>query len=324
MNRALHFYKQNGLNKTILNIGLRLSWGYLKYLVSRNINSITSFEPYIVKDILGSKMYLRKSTFGLSFELIVDGIRENYITESWQKEINSGDIIVDIGANIGYYALLEAKLTGEKGKVYAIEPIPDNITLLKKSIDINNYKNIDIYQLAIGNSNGNAPIYVGKARNLSSMRMVDSYAEQGGYIDKIDVKLITLDEFLKDKPSPNVVRMDTEGYEYEIIRGMSQTLAKRLPMKMFIEFHFDIIGKEKSLELLTILQTNGFEISDATIEEWIVGSHQHKFIAHIVSYLAKKSGAPPYGHKSLTISDIISNDMILEGKWGKLEICFKR
>jgi len=216
------------------------------------------------------------------------------------------------------------KIVGEKGKVYAIEPVPDNVDLLKRNIELNKYTNIEVYQLAIGSKDGLAPCYIAKARNLSTLIKQISHAEKGGYVKEIEVKLTTIDDFLKDKPYPNKIRMDVEGYEYEIIKGMNETLEACLPLEIFIEFHFDLLGKEKSLEILRILKEADFEISDITNEQRLVGARQHRFLANIVSFLSRKCGVPPYGHLSLSINDVMSNVTILEGNWWNLEICFKR
>lgn len=109
---------------------------------------------FTIKKINGSKMYLDINDEGLSHDLISDGVREFYATQKMKKEIKKGDVIVDIGANIGYYALLEARLVGKKGIVYAIEPVPRNIAILKKNIELNNYSNLEVYQLAYGGQKG--------------------------------------------------------------------------------------------------------------------------------------------------------------------------
>ena len=59
-----------------------------------------------------------------------------------KRIVRNGDIVVDIGAHIGYYTLIFARLVGPKGKVFAFEPEPNNFNLLIKNIKINGYKNI--------------------------------------------------------------------------------------------------------------------------------------------------------------------------------------
>jgi len=78
-------------------------------------------------------MYVDLKDKGISKELYVHKTREHFSTEFLQKFVKEEDIVIDIGANIGYYALMEAQLAN-KGKVYAIEPIPTNVDLLKKML----------------------------------------------------------------------------------------------------------------------------------------------------------------------------------------------
>ncbi len=168
---------------------------------------------FVIRDINGSKMYLDILGEGLPRDLIIDGVRELQVTECVKKEIKEGEVIVDIGANIGYYALLESRLVGEKGVVYAIEPAPGNFVLLEKNIKLNNYSNIKAFQLAIGNRIGTAPMYISEQCNLNTMINIVGKTVKG--IE--EVAITTLDEFLKNKPYPGMVRMDVEGYECEII-----------------------------------------------------------------------------------------------------------
>lgn len=156
---------------------------------------------------------------------------------------------------LGYYALLESRLVGEEGKVYAIEPVPENIKLLKRNIEINQYSNIDIFQLAVGDNNGSGFIYLFNGSNLHSMNKNNSFESK----HSIPVKIITLDKFLEDKPYPNIIRMDTEGYEEEIIKGMKKTLSMKKPLKIFMEFHCCLLT-DGGISLLKTLKLAGFKV----------------------------------------------------------------
>jgi len=278
---------------------------------------------FIIKEINDNKMCLDVNDEGLSHDLIVDGVREFYATQRMKKEITAGDIVVDIGANIGYYALLEAKLVGKKGVVYAIEPVPQNVEILRKNVKLNNYRNIEVYQLAIGDKKGTAPMYVSKKYNWSSMSKNIEGVEET-VVKEIEVETTTLDDFLKNKPYPNMIRMDVEGYEYQIIKGMKNILSKKKPLKLFIEFHFPMLNKKQSLEILKTLKKHDFVIVDATAE--MKGMLQHKILLKLLSSLEKKSQGMPtaHGHLDLTIDKIIKSPEILSGKWGCPEIFFKR
>jgi len=319
--RAAIIYKKRGLRSLLRNTALSLVSVYINFLDRKKLSGT---ERCVVREINGSTMYLDIVDEGLSRDLIVDGVREPHILETMKRELHEGDVVVDIGGNIGYYALLEAKIVGEKGRVYAIEPVQENIDLLKKNIELNAYSNIEVYQLAIGDRSGVFPIYVGRARNHSTLRQVDSLIENGGISYETTTEVIPLDDFLQDRMYPNIIRMDLEGYECQIVKGMEKTLAKNLPLTLFIEFHFDILKKEESVELLQILKKSGFEIIDITWEPRIRG-RAHKFWWNIACSIQRKDHANVHlGHFCLSIDAVLSNTAILEGKCGALEIFFKR
>ena len=334
LKRAFRFFlfKVKGLR--VLRKSRKWIRKYIVFLNERRLSKFTKDTKRVIRKINGSKMCLDLTVDdGISRFLIISDIREAYITGTVKKELHKGNIVVDIGANIGYYALLEAKLVCDEGKVYAIEPIPDCIELLKENIRLNNYSNIEIHQLAIGDKSGVAAMYVGKWLNRSQMKELDIYKPE--LLDhEISVQVSTLDDFMENKPYPDVIRMDVEGYEYQIIKGMKGILEEKLPLKLFMEFHFYLLGKQKSLELLRTLKSAGFEIADATYEIDEKSVTHSRLLRNISSYLTSKvRHFPLKGHLKMSIDDILSNapvwnnegalDLIFNKLW-TLEILFKR
>ncbi|HEY42267.1 MAG TPA: FkbM family methyltransferase [Dehalococcoidia bacterium] len=284
LERAIRLYKNEGLASLIRNIVLRVICKYIDFL---NSKSIRTTERYVVREINGSQMYLDMTDIGLSCDLMIDGLREAYILETIKKELSEGDFVIDIGANIGYYALLEAKIVGARGRVYAIEPVPESADLLRKNIELNGYSNIEVYQIAIGDKKESAPIHIARQRNISSMRQISSHAESGILSQDVNVDVLTLDDFLKDRPHPQMIRMDVEGYECRIINGMEKTLGENTPLTLFIELHFNILEPEETITLLKILRDADFEIADVTSETMIRGSTRHRFLWKIASYIER-------------------------------------
>ena len=90
----------------------------------------------VTRYVQGSKMQLHLDDGGISADLALDGIREPLSTKTVHEEVREGYTVVDIGANIGYYALMESGLAGKKGKVYAIEPSQNNFSNLVKNIKL--------------------------------------------------------------------------------------------------------------------------------------------------------------------------------------------
>ena len=125
-------------------------------------------------EINGQKMYLDSSD---SLRLSINNTYEEFETEIVKKIIKSGDIVLDIGANIGYYTLIFAKLVGNSGKVFSFEPEPTNYELLQKNIMINEYTNVDFFRKAVSNSNQTTKLFLDEKN-------------KGGHtlIDKIDAR----------------------------------------------------------------------------------------------------------------------------------------
>ncbi|MFW9875363.1 MAG: FkbM family methyltransferase [Candidatus Thorarchaeota archaeon] len=251
-------------------------------------------------------MYLDLKDKGISSDLVLDGIREPESTRIIQKELKKGDIVVDIGANIGYYALIEARLVGDKGKVYAIEPSPKNFEYLNKNIKLNNVKNIESYKLAIGDKDGVAKMNISPHSNLSSLVT----QKNRKIIGSINVNVTKLDNFLKNKKYPNFIRMDVEGYEYNIIKGMEDTFKAKKPFKLFIELHPHIMKKKQTTFVLKTLMESGFRMKKVT----------RCFTVAEMKVKSRKE----FDYSSKTIGDLLKDKSIISGKKGAFEIFFER
>jgi len=97
----------------------------------------------VLGEFEGLKMYFyTNDKHGMTAQLFMGGHYEKYETNLFKRVVSEGMTVVDLGANIGYYTLLAAKLVGRKGKVFAFEPGPDNFSLLLKNIEANGYDNV--------------------------------------------------------------------------------------------------------------------------------------------------------------------------------------
>lgn len=235
-------------------------------LIIRNIKwffiKLFSKDDEIMRDIQGSKMILLTSKKGMDLkednifkQLILDREREFEATKVLKQIIKPGNVIFELGANIGYYSLLESGLVGELGKIYAVEPEINNFNLLKRNIELNKIKNIEIFNLAISDKSGEFPFYISENSNLHSMVK----PRQGNY-RTIIIKALTVDYFLRDKGKIDFLRMDIEGYEYQALIGMKKTLESNQNLKLFIELHSNLINTEKTIEFLNTLKAYNFEI----------------------------------------------------------------
>jgi FkbM family methyltransferase len=238
----------------------------------------------VIVEINNSKMLLFPKNGAIQLDLFLHKKREFTCTDYLMSSgtIKGDDVVLDIGANIGYYVLVEARLVGVNGKVYAVEPVQGNVDLLKKNVRLNNLENVAISQLAIGECNGESAIYVSNFSNLCAM---DKNFVGGKIIGVQSVSEETVDSFLNNKSSPNLIRMDVEGYEYQIIRGMPQTL--KGDVRILVELHPTYLSDEKLNEIFTILRQNNFWVRFAVFEPKV---DENKIVNKIINSLLQNGG----------------------------------
>jgi len=142
-----------------------------------------------------------------------------------EVKIKPGDIMLDIGANIGWYALLFAKLGAQ---VHAFEPDPLNYELLTANIKLNQFGNvITAHQVAVSDKKSVMPLY----QYSNSNRGRHSLIPEDGCA-KVDVDVVRLDDFLAsesvDVDKIKFIKIDIEGYEYHALKG-GENLLHRVP-----------------------------------------------------------------------------------------------
>jgi FkbM family methyltransferase len=234
------------------------------YLILHLYKTFLSRNGVILKKIHGSKMYLDLSRPGIFETLAIYGTREKLEAEILKKELKEGMSVLDIGANIGYYTLMEALVVKDKGKVYAFEPESKNFELLNKNVKENNYFNIvRTYPFAVSDKNSIAKLYLSEQSNLHTMIDPRILGRESFTSNFLNVKSVKIDDFLKNEPPIDFIRMDIEGYECMAIDGMVELLGKTIRhIKLLIEVHPHSYN-DKELDFkkrLKILDNFGFYV----------------------------------------------------------------
>ena len=198
-------------------------------------------------------MWLIPHDQGISRELGSVGIHEPLITQVLRKELKEGMTCIDVGSNIGYYALIESKTVGANGMVLAFEPSSTSYEYLTKNKIHNAATNIHTYNIAVGDRDGVLQLLVRNESNLTRVSDIVIEDKADGYLQ--DAQCTTLDSFVRSRNLPGVdfIRMDVEGYEYHMFNGMTKTIQKYKPM-MLIEFHNSVLGIERTIELLRAIE----------------------------------------------------------------------
>jgi len=270
-----------------------------RYIIFQNRNNRNNL---IVKVNDLYDMQLNLHDRGICQELSIYHKREFFTTDYFKEICKENTVFVDIGGNIGYYAILESTLSPE-GKVFAIEPVPQNYSLLKKNIELNNCHNVQIFNYSIGDMKGNSEMYIYDKCNWCSF-VKDPNAT---VVSTINVPMVTLDDFIKSyvdvSPNfiPNFIRMDVEGYEYNILKGASNTLNSISPMIICIEFHPHLMSEENTMECIEILKRSGFKIKSIIRE---ANTYQNKYI-DILNKIRHILNWPLYGHYGNSYESLI-------------------
>lgn len=162
---------------------------------------------------------------------------EPYLTKLMLSKIKNGDVVLDIGANIGYYAVLFADKVGEKGKVIAIEPDPINFEILQKNIKENKLRNVVAVQAAVGKENKKMKIFESD-ENFGDHRMWgETLHPAGTSLDREAVYVFCrrLDDLLKELQEEKIdfIKMDVQGFEAEVIEGGKNMIEKNKPIIFF-------------------------------------------------------------------------------------------
>lgn len=199
----------------------------------------TEFIETNLNNIDGMPFKMRLQTPGLIEEtLIHSGSWEPNLVGFLRPFLTEGDLVLDIGANIGYHSLHFASLL-PKVDCISFEPHPIIYEQLTDNIRINQFSNINAYQVAVGDVSGTTSFFMQdeKAYNRG-MSAIEYYQGIGAEFTKIEVKKIAIDDFLSKEMQKRVkiIKIDTQGFEYQVISGAKNTIEKSRPI-IIAELH---------------------------------------------------------------------------------------
>src|SRR5574343_315467 len=188
------------------------------------------------------------------------GVFEKFESNLFANSIEAGMNIVDIGAHIGYYSVIAARKTGNDGKVFSFEPENRNYSLLRKNIESNRLDNVVTVKSALSDAAGKRNLYLNQLN-----RGNNSFLEGELNNIKIVVDTDTLDSFMDNCGNPpiNIIKIDVEGAESMVLRGMKRTLERNKKITIFTElspYTMQCLG-ESAETYLCDLKSLGFSIS---------------------------------------------------------------
>jgi FkbM family methyltransferase len=224
----------------------------------------------------GSKMYLSEGGGpSVSFAMaLLSGKYEQETRQLLERVVRKGMTIVDVGAHVGYYALLFARWVGPEGRVFAFEPEPDNYALLRRNIALNDVANILAFPKAVSDHRGTVRLFLSSQGN--DRHSIFQNPRSVVHESSREVSAVSLDQFLADEGWPRVdlVKMDVEGAEPVVLEGMQETIRRFPALKLVAELAPEALrsGGRDAIDFLQRLAALGFAVNsieqDGALQRW--------------------------------------------------------
>lgn len=232
--------------------GMRRLWTICRYVRSnRNVISKINGITYQMdlNELIDSSIYYK-------------GYFERDTTLAINKLCKSGMTVVDIGANIGYYTLLLAKLVGPMGKVIAFEPAQWAFSKLKRNLELNDFDNITLEKKALSNENRQDQVrhfYCSWPLHTNSEDQIHPIHHGRAMKDIVD--FATLDHYVKQKGIKKIdlIKLDVDGHEFKVIQGAVKTLRSFKPLIVMelSSYTLEEVG-DNIADLVSLLSGLGF------------------------------------------------------------------
>jgi FkbM family methyltransferase len=207
------------------------------------------------------KMFVDTRDIGISSHLMLDGFWEMWITEAMMRAVRRGSTVIDVGANLGYFTMLLADLTGPEGRMLSFEPNPELTSRLRKSIEVNGFAPYTgLHEMALGGAEGFAALDVDDTQPGGG-RVVPLNPEGAA----LRVPVGRLDQ-IPGALDAEFIKIDVEGFEEHVWDGMTAILARRRPLTIFMEFTVSRYANPRNF--LERIMADGFplEIVDFSAE----------------------------------------------------------
>jgi FkbM family methyltransferase len=171
------------------------------------------------------------------------------------ERLRPGMVFYDLGANIGLFTLLAARIVGESGKVFGFEPDPENAARLRRNIERNGFTNVAVVASGIWSATTKLNFVV--SSGASPDHGVGKFAAPENVAAGTLTPCVSLDDFTKTAPPPDAMKCDIEGAEVEALRGGAKMFQTQHPW-LICEMHSDA-NRVAAIELL---RSFGYTVSD--------------------------------------------------------------
>jgi FkbM family methyltransferase len=193
--------------------------------------------------------------------------QEEMFHNAISAEVRAGDVVWDVGANVGFYTKMFAEQTGHTGRVFAFEPRPD--IFLRLCGQTWNFPWVQNEKVALGDFDGSSRMLMGEAMTTGRL---ESFPGEAGGGSSFDVKVMRGDSFwAASRTTPNLVKIDVEAFEHEVLAGMTSLMGAPELRAVFVEVHFGMLearGRpDAPVEIEKLLGSKGL------VPRWVDASH---------------------------------------------------
>lgn len=177
-------------------------------------------------------------------------------TQILADQTDSGKVVYDIGAHVGWYSLIASRLVGDAGRVVAFEPHPPNLSYLRRHLQLNSVSNVTILPVAVAGCDGTTGFLPGASRSTGRLAKPSA--------DTRSVRTTSVDSLVEagEAPPPDVIKIDVEGAEKDVLVGARHTLATKRPI-LFVSIH----GRDARRDCGELLRAEGYRMHAIGAEE---------------------------------------------------------
>lgn len=203
-------------------------------------------DKMLIKTAYNGMLTISSKDLSLMPSLVTNGVIEAPLTKFFINSIKSGQTVVDIGANIGYYTVLAGKLVGNQGKVIGYEANPEIFPLLKDNISMNWLnQQTKLQNKAIYSKESTIKFYTSsKFQGDSSINLSTTNEMNSGKYLSINVEAVSLNKELQNIDSIDLLKIDIEGGEYHAFLGMMELIEQKKIKRIIFEWNKTMLGDD--------------------------------------------------------------------------------
>lgn len=211
----------------------------------------------------GTRILVDTRSIDIGIHLLTLGRWETAYTDLFTRLLKPGDTVLDLGANHGVYALIAAQAVGPSGRVHAFEPNPRLAHLVDMSLRLNGFGWAQAHAVGASDAAGTARLVFTDSFSGGGAVASDAEAAQR---PGVDCRLVVLDEVFADPAfRPDVVKMDVEGHEGRVLRGMRGILARSPGIRIMMEFAPEMMARSGVPVAEVVALLSGFGLNAWTI-----------------------------------------------------------